>query len=415
MERDFFFPSIIRTTCRWSPCNIKSLSACSHREAASQAFLECPEIKRVLASSQSKKQENNRDPVTSYQHLISSSQRASRSSPQTAYTPDNTFQTVAKVIWCWQMSFVMTVTATIKLTTSIITIIFAPKVPIHKEHVFFSISTKKSTEWYYIQPTINTVYHISYCLRGCMLGFLFVSLSFFSVCSFLSVCGFFFFHVATLNESLPVFTGWGWGGVGWEGGWGCFRHKAGLLMSLPPPAPRSPPPPRDAGGCGASSALWAPSGLWPWGRPSAGLRTASSPGSTDWSGSSPAGSGWSAGPCTGLRSGSTGCWSGGKTAPALPRPPPARCWRPGWTEPPAAAWPARAWSSSPWPYTGTCQSQRAAETAGGGLVLSSESDHRNASAEAEKKQQLIKHLWSDALWMLSYYLYLFDLQNSCNC
>ena len=35
------------------------------------------------------------------------------------------------------MSFVMTVTATIKLTTSIITIIFAPKVPIHKEHVFF--------------------------------------------------------------------------------------------------------------------------------------------------------------------------------------------------------------------------------------------------------------------------------------
>lgn len=39
--------------------------------------------------------------------------------------------------------FVMTVTTIIQLIT-IITITFAQKVPIHKEH--FSISTKKSTE-----------------------------------------------------------------------------------------------------------------------------------------------------------------------------------------------------------------------------------------------------------------------------
>lgn len=72
---------------------------------------------------------------------------------------------------------------------------------------------------------------------------------FFSQFALFSVCGFFFFHVATLNESLPVFTGLGGRVVE-----GVFRHKAGLLMSLPPPDPPSPPPPHDAGGCGASSA-----------------------------------------------------------------------------------------------------------------------------------------------------------------
>ena len=234
--------------------------------------------------------------------------------------------------------------------------------------------------------TTYNKYCVSYILlfERKYVGFFVCKPIFFSVCSFLSVCGFFFFTLL-LSVSLSQFSQ---GGGGGEGGWGCFRRKAGLLMSLPPPAPRSPPPPRDAGGCGASSALWAPSGLWPSGRPLAGLRTASSPGSTDWSGSSPAGSGWSAGPCTGLRSGSTGCWSGEKKAPALPRPPPARCWRPGWTEPPAAASPASAWSSSLWPCTGTCRSQRAAETAGGDLVLSSESDRRNASAETETSSSL---------------------------
>lgn len=43
-----------------------------------------------------------------------------------------------------------------------------------------------------------------------MCGVLFVSL-FLSFLFFFSVCG--FFHVATLNESLPVFTGWGGGRV----------------------------------------------------------------------------------------------------------------------------------------------------------------------------------------------------------
>lgn len=218
MERDFFFPSIIRTTCRWSPCNIKSLSACSHREAASQAFLECPEIKRVLASSQSKKQENNRDPVTSYQHLISSSQRASRSSPQTAYTPDNTFQTVAKVIWCWQMSFVMTVTATIKLTTSIITIIFAPKVPIHKEHVFFFYKYKEIHRM--ILYTTYNKYCVSYILlfeRMYVGVFVCKPIFFLSLLFFIGLWIFFFSRRYSQWVS-PSFhgVGVGWGGVG---GW----------------------------------------------------------------------------------------------------------------------------------------------------------------------------------------------------
>lgn len=83
-----------------------------------------------------------------------------------------------------------------------------PKGTYTQRACFFSISTKKSTEWYYIQPTINTVYHISYCLRGCMWGC--VCKPFFSQFAFFfPVCG--FFHVATLNESLPVFTGWGEG------------------------------------------------------------------------------------------------------------------------------------------------------------------------------------------------------------
>lgn len=53
---------------------------------------------------------------------------------------------------------------------------------------------KKSTEWHYIQPTINTAYHIFCCLRGC------VSRPFFPVSVFIlfyfiffnTVCGFYF-------------------------------------------------------------------------------------------------------------------------------------------------------------------------------------------------------------------------------
>lgn len=42
-----------------------------------------------------------------------------------------------------------------------ITIIFAHYVlTVYTKSIFFYLSTKKSTEWYYIQPTINTVYDI---------------------------------------------------------------------------------------------------------------------------------------------------------------------------------------------------------------------------------------------------------------
>lgn len=55
------FSIITGAMCQWSPRNMKSLSACSHQEVASQAFLECPEIKeswhRVKAS---KKQQRSR-------------------------------------------------------------------------------------------------------------------------------------------------------------------------------------------------------------------------------------------------------------------------------------------------------------------------------------------------------------------
>lgn len=54
--------------CRWSPCNIKSLPACSREEVASQAFLECPEIKeswhRVKAST--KQQRSHHPSSTSH-------------------------------------------------------------------------------------------------------------------------------------------------------------------------------------------------------------------------------------------------------------------------------------------------------------------------------------------------------------
>lgn len=66
------------TVCRWSLCSIKSLSTCSHEEVASQAFLECPEMKeswhRVKAS---KKQQRSHHPLST---LISPLQRTSCSS-----------------------------------------------------------------------------------------------------------------------------------------------------------------------------------------------------------------------------------------------------------------------------------------------------------------------------------------------
>lgn len=107
------------------------------------------------------------------------------------------------------MCFVMTVTATIKLTTSIITI-FAPKVPIHKEHVFFC--KYKEIHRMILYTTYNK-YCVSYILlvEWMYVGVVFVSL-FFSQFAF-SGLWIFFFHVATLIESLPVLTGGG-GGLG---------------------------------------------------------------------------------------------------------------------------------------------------------------------------------------------------------
>lgn len=126
------------TISQWSPCNMKSLSACSHRERASQVFLQCPHIQnsRYLVKASEKNKKTTEIPSPPVRYLNSPLLRAACSSTLTAQEPHNTFQRVAKVIRCWQMSFVVTVTATIKLTISIITI-FAPKVPIHKEHVFF--------------------------------------------------------------------------------------------------------------------------------------------------------------------------------------------------------------------------------------------------------------------------------------
>ena len=333
-------------------------------------FSLCPEESRNI---------NNRDPFTTHQL---EPPRPESISPPTAWSRESPGWTER-----WQMGFVMTVTGTIKLT--IITI-FALRVSIHNEHVFL-FSKYKEIHRMILYTTYNK-YCVSYILlveRVCDGGVCTpLCLSFF----FSPVGGFiYFFHIATLHESLPLYTGWG---LGWDG-WGCFRCEAGLLMSLPPPALAPPPPSCDAGGCGASSAPWAPSGLWPWGRPAGGLQTASSPGSTDWSGSSPAGWGWWEGPCTGQRWGSTGCcWNAEKMTQCLLPPPPARCSRPGWTAPPTAAWPASVWSSSPWPCTGTCPSQRAAETAGGAPVLSSEPGRQSASAHGALLQAGFQaHFW----------------------
>lgn len=149
--------------------------------------------KKVWALSQRKRE--SRDPITSNEQLLFPS-RASCGRLRTAHTPDHTVQQSPRSS---QVSdeFVLTVTAKIKLTTSIITI-FAPKVPIHKEHVFFPLSTKESTEWYYIQPTINTVFHILDCLTGWRWGLVWKPLFFPGL--------WIFFHVATLIESLSQFS-----------------------------------------------------------------------------------------------------------------------------------------------------------------------------------------------------------------
>lgn len=114
----------------------------------------------------------------------------------------------------------MTVTATIKLTTSIITIIFAPKVPIHKEHVFFFYKYKEIHRM--ILYTTYNKYCVSYILlfeRMYVGVFVCKPIFFLSLLFFIGLW-IFFFHVATLNESLPVFTGWGWG---WGGVGGLLR------------------------------------------------------------------------------------------------------------------------------------------------------------------------------------------------
>lgn len=135
-----------------------------------------------------------------------------------------------------------------------------------------------------------------------------------------------------------------------------------LLMSRPESFAH-----RDVDGCEASSALSAPSGFWlccPRGCP---LRAASNPGSTGWSGPSPVGSGWSAGPYTDQRSESR-CWTAAEGGPGCPSPP-TRCWPCDWKAPRAAVWRACAWSFSLWRCTGRCRRRTTAESGSGGLVL----------------------------------------------
>lgn len=131
--------------CRWSPCNIKSLSVCSHEEVASLVFLKCPEIKepwhRVKAS---KKQQRSHHPL--YQQLISPSHRASCSSFLTAYMPDNTFQTVAKGHMMLTDEFCNDSNSNNKINNINNNNNICPKGTYTQRACFFSISTKKSTE-----------------------------------------------------------------------------------------------------------------------------------------------------------------------------------------------------------------------------------------------------------------------------
>lgn len=119
--------------------------------------------KRVLALRQSK-QETKEIPSTLYQQFISPPGQASHSSPPDELAcPITHSKQSPKVTWCWQMSLVMTVTATIKLTTSIITIMFAPKGTYTQRACFFFFYKYKEIHRMILYTTYNK-YCVSYIL-----------------------------------------------------------------------------------------------------------------------------------------------------------------------------------------------------------------------------------------------------------
>lgn len=119
---------------------------------------------------------------------------------------------------------------------------------------FFFFCKYKEIHRMILYTTYNK-YCVSYILlvEWMYVGVVFVSL-FFSQFAFFPVCGFFSSsHVCYSHRVSPSFDGGV--GEGWVGRVeGDSGHKLGLLMSLLPPAPLPPCRPRDAGGCGASSA-----------------------------------------------------------------------------------------------------------------------------------------------------------------
>ena len=148
---------------------------------------------------------------------------------------------------------------------------------------------------------------------------------------------------------------------------------------------------RDADGCEVSSVLSAPSGFWlccPRGCPH---RAASSPGSTGWSGPSPAGSGWSAGPYTVRRSESRR-WTAEEGGQGCLFPP-THCWPCDWRGPRAAAWQACVWSFSLWMCTGRCRCQRTAASGSGDLVLFSGCGPLSESGRTDRKILTLEWLW----------------------
>lgn len=186
-------------------------------------------------------------------------------------------------------------------------------------------------------------------------------------------------------------------------------------MSRPESSPR-----RDADGCGASSALSAPSGFWlchRWGRR---RRAASNPGSTGWSGPSPAGLRWSGGPCIDPRLESRG-WTAGGGGPGC-QSPPARCWLCDWRGPPAGVWPECVWSFSLWTCTGRCHHQTAAVSGWGDRALSSGCGPRSGSRRWDGRDWIHKPdsiilpvMWLFGHEILAFTSFLLSLFSFCRC
>lgn len=109
---------------------------------------------------ESKQAPNGRDPVTPPLADISipspPPQTASRSSIRTAYLPDNTFPNSHRGHKMLTGELCVDSNSNNKINVNNNNNI-CPKGTYTQRACFFSVSTKKSTEWYYIQPTINTV------------------------------------------------------------------------------------------------------------------------------------------------------------------------------------------------------------------------------------------------------------------